>query len=220
MSALTEPNSLGDGIKWEESNDYSREKVTVLAGQSLSLLEVVGKVTVAVPATGTAKAGGNTGTGLCTVVAGGLRTIVETFTLTCITAVTNAGIFSVIGSKTGRMKDATVAVAYASDLINFTITDGTSADFIVGDAFTIAVAEGSGKVVALDPDAVNGSNHAAGIMVDTVDATSADKAGVAIVRESMIASANLVWPAEISAGDKAIALADLESLGIVTVDLA
>jgi hypothetical protein len=124
MAVKTETNTLGDGIKWEGSNDYSRQKVTVLSGQSLSLLEVVGKVTA------------------------------------------------------------------------------------------------SGKVVALDPDGLDGSENAAGIMVGAVDASLADKPGVAIVREAMIASANLVWPAEISAGDKATALADLEALGVVTVDLA
>ena len=45
MTVKTESNTLGDGIKWEESNDHSRQKVTVLSGQSLALLEVVGKVT-------------------------------------------------------------------------------------------------------------------------------------------------------------------------------
>jgi len=218
MTVKTEPNTLGDGIKWEESNDYSREKVTVLSGQSLALLEVVGKVTVAVPTTGTAT-GGNTGNGLCATVVGGLSTIVETFTLKCITAVTNAGVFSVVGSKTGRLPDAVVAVAYATQYLGFTIADGSS-DFVVGDSFTIAITAGSGKVVALDPDAVNGSNHAAGVMIAAVDATSADKPGVAIVRDAMVAPANLVWPAEISAGDKATAIADLEKLGIVAVEIA
>lgn len=45
MAVKIEPNSLGDGIKWEESSDYSREKVTILSGQNLEVLEVVGKVT-------------------------------------------------------------------------------------------------------------------------------------------------------------------------------
>jgi hypothetical protein len=124
MAVKTEPNFLGDGIKWEESNDYSRQKVTVLSGQNLALLEVVGKVTA------------------------------------------------------------------------------------------------SGKVVALDPAGVDGSEVAAGVMIAAVDATSADKTGVAIVREAMIAPANLVWPDGISAGDKATAIADLEKLGIVAVEIA
>lgn len=217
MPELTEPNTLGDGIKWEESNDYSREKVTVLSGESLALLEVVGKVGVAVPTTGTATAG-NTGTGLCASVVGGAATIVETFTLICIAASIDAGVFSVEGSKTGRLANATVAVAYESDYLGFALSDAT--DFIVGDSFTIDITAGSGKVVALDPAAVDGSNHAAGIMIAAVDATLADKAGVAIVRDAMIAPVNLVWPTGISAGDKAAALVDLDNLGIVAVETA
>ncbi len=217
MATKTEPNTLGDGIKWEESNDFSRTKLTVLSGQVLALLAVIGRVLFVVPATGTAGAG-NTGTGICGTVVGGLKTIVETFTLTCTAAVGNAGTFSVVGSITGRLPDATVAVPYASPYIGFTLTDDT--DFIVGDSFTIDITAGSGKAVALDPAAVDGSNHAAGIMVAAVDATSADKPGVAIVREAMIAPSFLVWPDGISAGDKAAALAELENLQIVAVETA
>ena len=124
MTVKTESNTLGDGIKWEESNDYSRQKVTVLFGQSLALLEVVGKVTA------------------------------------------------------------------------------------------------SGKVVALNPAALDGSEAAAGIMIGAVDASLADKPGVIIVREAMIASDNLVWPADITAGEKTAAIAELEALGIVDVETA
>lgn len=45
MAVKNEPNTLGDGIKWEEDGDYSRKKITVLTGNSVSMLEVVGKVT-------------------------------------------------------------------------------------------------------------------------------------------------------------------------------
>jgi hypothetical protein len=319
MTVKTETNTLGDGIKWEESNDYSREKVTVLSGQNLALLEVIGKVLLAVPTTGTA-GGTNTGNGTCTGVAGGKYTATGIYALTCLVgggsgaitvpttgtadvgnagantmgsvtagaavkagtynmvctdvttagseifqvtdpdglllpsatvavaytnaqinftiadpgtnaevgdaftvlataAAGNSGVFSVRAPDGGLLPDATVAVAYANDNINFTINDG-STDFVVGDSFTITVAAGSGKVVALDPDGVNGANHAAGIMVAAVDATSADKLGAAVVREAMIDSVNLVWPTGISAGDKAIALADLEALEIVAVETA
>lgn len=45
MPELNQPNTLGDGIRWEHSGDYSREKVTAASGQNLALLEVIGKVT-------------------------------------------------------------------------------------------------------------------------------------------------------------------------------
>lgn len=217
MSSKTEPNFLGDGIKWEESNDYSRKVLTVLSGQTLALLAVIGLITVSVPTTGTA--GTNTGNGTCGSVAGKANTIPETFTLKCTATATNGGTFSVVGSKTGRLKDASVGVAYDSEYIGFTIADGTT-DFAVGDSFTIAVTAGSGKAVALDPDGVDGRNHAAGIMVGAVDASTADNAGVAIVREAMVAPDYLVWPDSISNDEKAAAFADLEKLGIVAVTSA
>ncbi len=217
MAAKTEPNTLGDGIRWEESNDYSREKVTVQSAEVLALLEVIGKVLADVPATGAA--GSNTGGGTCTLVAGGPKTVPETFTLTCIAEAAGAGTFEVVGSKTGSLGQATVGVAFESDYINFTLTD-VGEDFDKGDTFTIEVAAGSGEVVALDPDAVDGSNRAAGIMVGAADATDGAVAGAAIVRDAMIDPDNLVWPDGITAGEKLAALADLAALGIVAVETA
>ncbi|QKS31402.1 MAG: head decoration protein [Candidatus Accumulibacter similis] len=52
MPALTEANNLGDLLKYEAPNLYSRDRVTVSAGQNLALGAVVGSVT----ATGQVKA--------------------------------------------------------------------------------------------------------------------------------------------------------------------
>ena len=52
MPALTEANNLGDLLKYEAPNLYSRDRVTVAAGQNLALGAVVGSVT----ATGQVKA--------------------------------------------------------------------------------------------------------------------------------------------------------------------
>lgn len=124
MAVKIEPNTLGDGIKWEEDKSYSRKKITVLSGENVALLEVVGKVTA------------------------------------------------------------------------------------------------SGKYAALDQDAADGREVAAGIMVGAVDASSADVAGVIILREAMVAMDNLVWPDDIDAGEKTTAIGELEALGIVAVTLA
>ncbi len=45
MTSVTESYRLPDFLKWEEDNLYSREKVTVASGESVSVGEVVGKVT-------------------------------------------------------------------------------------------------------------------------------------------------------------------------------
>lgn len=45
MPVLQEPNRLGDWLKYEEENLYSRDQVTVAAGQNLKTGTVVGKIT-------------------------------------------------------------------------------------------------------------------------------------------------------------------------------
>ncbi len=124
MPVKTEPSSLGDGLKWEQDSDYSRKKVIIASGNSVSLLQVVGKITA------------------------------------------------------------------------------------------------SGKFAPLDQDAVDGTEAAAGIMVGAVDATLADTAGVIIEKDALVSMANLVWPADIDAGEKTAAIAELEALGIKDVSLA
>lgn len=217
MTVKNEPATLGDALKWEQSHEYSRKTVLVLSGQNLAALTVVGKVGRVTPATGTA--GANTGNGTCGSVAAGAKTKVGTYTLTCITAAANAGTFSVKDPDGNLLPNATVAVAYANPQLNFTLADG-STDFIVGDNFTVAVAEGSEKVVAFDPAAINGSEDAAGFLISAVDATSADKLGVIVERDALVAMDNLVWPVGISAPDKAAAIVQLEALGIKAVSLA
>ena len=45
MAAITEGMNLGDLLKYEAPNLYSREQVTVVAGQNLELGAVVGRIT-------------------------------------------------------------------------------------------------------------------------------------------------------------------------------
>lgn len=94
---------------------------------------------------GPAVAGGsNVGNGTVgTFVVNNTFTKTETWTATCIHAVTNGGIFSVSGSVTGQRGNATVGSTYVSNNINpgnselsFLISDGAT-DFAVGDTFTI-----------------------------------------------------------------------------------
>ena len=68
MAVLTESKRLGDWLKWEEDNHYSRDIVTVLAGSGaervLTTGMVLGRITKGA-ATGAAVAG-NTGDGTIT----------------------------------------------------------------------------------------------------------------------------------------------------------
>lgn len=313
MPSLTEINRLHDVLKWEQDNLYSREKVTVLSGENLANLAVVGKITSATPATGTA--GDNTGDGTMASVTAGDKVQLGTYTMTCITgggsgavstpttgtadggntgantmgsvtagasaqagtytmtcidatvagseifqvvapdgsvlppatvavAYTNAqinftiadpgadaivgdsftvlasaadgnsGVFAVVAPDGSALPDATVAVAYTNEQINFTIADG-AADYIVGDLFTVEVAAGSGKVVEVEAAAVDGSQTAYGFMIGAVDASSADAAGVALVKDAIIVATDLVWPTGATADQKTAWLADFTAAGIV-----
>jgi len=138
----------------------------------------------------------------------------DSFTITVAAVAGNGGVFSVVGSKSGRFADASVGVAYVNEYIGFTINAGDTG-FAVGDTFTITVAEGSGKYVAYNQDGVDGSEIAAGILFDNVNATDADVEAVIVARDAEVSGNELAWPADIEAGEKTAAIAQLASLGII-----
>ena len=119
MPVQTDPNYLGDWLKFEEDNLYSRDAVTVASGQSLATGTVIGVITA------------------------------------------------------------------------------------------------SGKVTQLAPAASDGSENAAGVLLNAVDATTGDQPGVIIARHAICADKGLVWPASITAPQKAAAISQLKALGIL-----
>ncbi len=119
MPVQTESNHLGDWLKYEEDNLYSRDEVTVISGQNLATGTVVGVITA------------------------------------------------------------------------------------------------SGKVTQLAPGASDGSETAAGVLVNAVDASAADRPGVIIARHAICSDKGLVWPAAITGPQKAAAISQLKSLGIL-----
>ena len=119
MPVQTEANSLGDWLKFEEDNVYSRDAVTVASGQNLATGTVVGVITT------------------------------------------------------------------------------------------------SGKVTQLEPAASDGSENAAGVLLNAVDATAADQPGVIIARHAICSDKGLLWPGSITAPQKAAAISQLKALGIL-----
>lgn len=73
----------------------------------------------------------------------------------------------------------------------------------------------SSKLTVLTPGASDGSQTAAGVLYDDVDATSADKAAVYTARDSEVKGLALTWPAGISAPNKTAAITELAALGII-----
>ncbi len=74
----------------------------------------------------------------------------------------------------------------------------------------------SGKYKPYDNDATDGSEVAAAILVYDVDATSADKLAVGIVREAEVFKSRLVWGAGVTLdAEKTAAYADLAAKVVI-----
>ena len=73
----------------------------------------------------------------------------------------------------------------------------------------------SGKLTVLTPGASDGSQTAAGVLYDNVDATAADKPAVYHARDAEVHGLALTWPAGISAPNKTAAITALAALGII-----
>ena len=217
MNAHAESTNLGDVLKGEAPNLYSREAVTVLAGEGAERVLKVGAVIAArTRSTVTVTAGdGNTGDGEATLSDPPLGQLAEAgiYRLACITAGAD-GIFQVLSPKGYVLPDLTVGEAYAGGHLNLTVADG-AADFVAGDTFAIEVS-GDGKAVALDPAAVDGTAEAVGIVAFDVTAPDGtDTEVTAILRDAVLADRPIVWPAGITEAQKKAAIADLEARGIL-----
>lgn len=125
MPAITQSKNLGDLLKYEAPNLYSREAATVAAGQNLQLGTVLGRKTA------------------------------------------------------------------------------------------------DGKLYALAPAATDGTETAIGVLATDTDATLIDREdALLIARHAIVARNGLIWPAGITAPQKAAAEAQLTALGILVRDSA
>jgi hypothetical protein len=217
MPVQTERKYLGDWLKFETDNQYSRDLVTILAGsgadRELLTGMVLGRITKGVAAS--VAAAGNTGDGAITAApAVGQAAKPGVYRVVCIEPGADAGKFAVEDPDGVLIGIATVGVAFTTHL-TFTIADG-AADFVAGDSFTITVAAGSGKVKQIDFAATDGGNNACGLLLlDTTAPDGADRSAVAIVRNAIVSDNGITWPAGATANQKAAAIAQLKSAGIL-----
>jgi len=80
----------------------------------------------------------------------------------------------------------------------------------------VGIVAATGKVKALDPAATDGSQTAAGIVLQPVDASASDRDdGILLARHAIVADSALVWPAGITNAEKAVAIAELKAIGIL-----
>ena len=217
MNAHAESTTLGDVLKCEAPNLYSREAVTVLAGDGAERALKVGAVIARrTRSTVTVTAGdGNTGDGEATLADPPLGALAEAgiYRIACITAGA-AGTFQVLSPKGYVLPDLTIGTAYEGGHLNLTVADGAT-DFVAGDTFAIEVS-GDGKLVGLDPTAVDGTAEAIGIVAyDVTVPDGADTEVTAILRDAVLADRAIGWPAGIGETARAVAIADLEARGIL-----
>lgn len=214
MNPITEQNVMGDFLLREETAHYSRGTATIIDGAgNLKPGAVLGKRT---KTSAQSTAGANTGNGVMGAITLGKLAEVGNYKLRCIAAASNAGTFAVFAPSGYRLADATVAVAYAGDHLNFTLADGAT-DFIVGDTFTIAVT-GDGKYDYAKAGAVNGLAEAVAVLLVPVDATEEDVADVLILeRDAIVSLPGLTFHSSVDDDDKRAAMiAGLKKVGILS----
>ena len=80
----------------------------------------------------------------------------------------------------------------------------------------VGVITASSKVKVVDPSATDGSEVAAGVLIQAVDANLADRDdGLIAARHAIVADHALVWPTGITVAEKKSAIAQLKALGVL-----
>jgi hypothetical protein len=80
----------------------------------------------------------------------------------------------------------------------------------------VGLVTATAKIKQIDPSATDGSQYAAGVLMQAVDATLIDREdGLMLARHAIVADHALAWPAAITAAEKLAAIAQLKSLGVL-----
>ena len=94
------------------------------------------------------------------------------------------------------------------------VTVGAGQSLPLGTVVGLVTA--TAKLKQIDPSATDGSQYAAGVLMQSVDATLIDREdGLMLARHAIVADHALVWPAAITAAEKLAATLQLKSLGIL-----
>lgn len=208
----------GDFIAGESNFWRSRDHVMIPQGLKLEVGTVLAQ-SAAPNASGlllVSPKTGNTGNGTATPdatapVAVGARP--GTYIATLTTAAANGGTFTVVDPMGDTVGTVAVGATF-NNQIKFVIADG-STDFVLGDAFNFTVERQDGLFVQLNPGGSGGAEVAKGFLFDKVDSTNGPVRAVALTRSMEADDKRLTWPAGITATQKATAVTQLASAGIV-----
>lgn len=173
---------------------------TILHSALLARGTVLGQILLGA-VTSAAKGGGNTGTGTCVPDALTPRLAncqLGVYSLVCTVAGANSATFRLSDPKGNVLGDYAFNGAGASfttaDQIKVAVTDAVT-DFVVGDAFNITVAAGSGKYIVSVATATDGSQVPCAILADQADASAADWVGAALYLTGEFNAAKLTMDA-------------------------
>lgn len=101
-------------------------------------------------------------------------------------------------------------LGYSRDLVTVAVGQNLELGAVVGRVTA------TGKVKRLDPAAGDGTELAAGILLGAIDATLIERDdALLLARHGIVAANAVVWPAGITAEQKAAAVAALEARGIL-----
>lgn len=221
MTTLTEGVHPAESLISEANGDRSRAAITVADGSVVTACMVLGAVETGVP---TATAGtpvsttnGTVGNGTLSAIVAAAGAMAGIWHIEITGTDTNAGEFLVRRPDGTVDGTGTVAVEY-DEGVTFTLADGAN-DWLAGDVipFTVEYQDGESalKYEPYDQDGTDGSEVAAGIAYGDYDGTDADVPGVAWVRDCVHNADIVVWPTDITADEKAVAIQQMEARGII-----
>ena len=80
----------------------------------------------------------------------------------------------------------------------------------------VSIVTATGKVKQIDPSATDGTQYAAGVLMQPCDAALIDREdGLMVARHAIVADHALTWPAAITVAEKQAAVLQLKSLGVL-----
>jgi hypothetical protein len=98
---------------------------------------------------------------------------------------------------------------YSRDVV--TVADGQTLS--LGSVVGLQTADG--KIRVLDPAATDGTETAAGVMIQDAAPSGTDGEGVAVVRHAILADHALAWPGGITEVEKTTAIGQLKAIGVL-----
>ena len=80
----------------------------------------------------------------------------------------------------------------------------------------VGMVTATGKVKQIDPSATDGSQYAAGVLMQAVDAALAERPdGLMVARHAIVSDHALQWPTGITTAEQQAAQAQLKALGVL-----